>query len=99
MTEGIASGLPSTRLHGIGLPMMTASKNPFADETPLETTLADASMLKPDIFYVLGKQLYTENKLFTAGEVHWQIATVSRCLRGRSTQESQQLVVRFGRLS
>ena len=55
--------------HGLG--NFIASKNPFSDETILETILGDAMMFRLEIFDVLGKPLYTENRFFSAGDVRW----------------------------
>jgi hypothetical protein len=52
---------------------LRASKNPFTDETTLETTITDAMMLRLEVFDVLGKQLYAENEFLLAGDVKWRL--------------------------
>jgi hypothetical protein len=60
---------PST----IGFGELHASKNPFTDETTLETTISDAMMFRLEVFDVLGKQLYSENEFFSSGDVRWKL--------------------------
>lgn len=52
---------------------LTATKNPFSDETELLTTLAEPTMLRLEVFDVLGKQLISENRYCSAGVVKWLI--------------------------
>ncbi|HET9137614.1 MAG TPA: hypothetical protein VFO76_13355, partial [Candidatus Kapabacteria bacterium] len=57
----------------IALSELRASKNPFTDETTLETTISDAMMLRLEVFDVLGKQVYSENEFFSSGDVRWKL--------------------------
>lgn len=60
-----------SNIHGLG--NLNATKNPFSDQTTIGTSIADAMMVKLEIFDVLGKQLYTENRFFSAGDVRWTL--------------------------
>lgn len=52
---------------------LIASRNPFSEETTLETMLGDATMLRLEIFDVLGMQVYAENQFFGAGNLRWRL--------------------------
>jgi hypothetical protein len=56
-----------------GIGEIRAKKNPFTNETTLETTISDAMMLRLEVFDVLGKQLYAENEFFSSGDVKWKL--------------------------
>ena len=58
-------------IHGLG--DLIATKNPFSDQTTLEASIGDAMMLRLEIFDVLGRQLYSENRFFSAGDVKWNL--------------------------
>ena len=58
-------------IHGLG--NLIATKNPFSDATTLGTVIGDAMMLKLEIFDVLGRQLYSENRFFSEGDVKWNL--------------------------
>jgi hypothetical protein len=60
-------------IESVNLGELRASKNPFTDETTLETTISDAMMLRLEVFDVLGKQLYSENEFFSSGDVRWKL--------------------------
>jgi hypothetical protein len=60
-----SKGLPK------GLGDLFATKNPFTDETTLVTTISDATMLKLEVYDLLGKKLYEENRFLSAGDVRW----------------------------
>ena len=60
-------------LQSIDLGGLRTSKNPFTDETTLETTISDAMMLRLEVFDVLGKQVYLENEFFSPGDVRWTL--------------------------
>ncbi|MDP4221552.1 MAG: hypothetical protein Q8916_10685 [Bacteroidota bacterium] len=54
-----------------GLSALVATKNPFEDQTTLELTIGDAMMLRLEIIDVLGRELYSENRFFFAGDIRW----------------------------
>ncbi|HET9135752.1 MAG TPA: hypothetical protein VFO76_03880, partial [Candidatus Kapabacteria bacterium] len=60
-------------LNTMNFDQLYASRNPFTDETTLETTISDAMMLRLEVFDVLGKQVYSENEFFSSGDVRWKL--------------------------
>jgi hypothetical protein len=71
--KGPEFGAVTPRTYQKNFAELTATKNPFSDETILETSLADAAMLRLEVYDVLGKSLYTENQFFSAGKVQWKL--------------------------
>jgi hypothetical protein len=71
--KGPQYGAVTPRTYQPNFTELTASKNPFEDETTLQTSLSEATMLRLEIYDILGKQLYSENRFFTPGEVRWTL--------------------------
>jgi hypothetical protein len=67
------SGVVTNKNDIHGLDNLTASTNPFTDQTTLETTIGDAMMLRLEIFDLLGRQLYAENRFFSVGDMQWTL--------------------------
>ncbi len=64
---------PSGIRNGFGLSELKANRNPFKDETTLQTHIEDATVLKLEIIDLLGKSLYSEDKFFVRGDIHWVV--------------------------
>lgn len=64
---------PSSIRNGFGLSELKANRNPFKDETTLQTHIEDATVLKLEIIDLLGKSLFSESKFFVGGNIHWVV--------------------------
>ena len=64
---------PSGIRNGFGLSELKANRNPFKDETTLQTHIEEATVLKLEIIDLLGKSLYSESKFFVGGDIHWVV--------------------------
>jgi hypothetical protein len=52
---------------------LNISDNPFKDETTLRFVFADAEYMRVDIYDLLGNKVYSDSRLFRAGDEEWRI--------------------------